>query len=105
MRHKVKQHHSEVTAYCKTEQTPLKQIDYATFGIYYKIHSHVVFTIICDKTYPLKLANGFIDSLITPFFDEAKCSLGAANFKSRLEGISSDHHFVRFDRTIKNKKK
>lgn len=84
MRHKVKQHHKEVTSYAKTEQTPLKQIDYATYGIYYKVNNHVVFTIIVEKSYPLKLANGFIDAIIAPFFDEVKCSLGAANYQSRL---------------------
>ena len=44
----------------------------------------MVFTMIVDKSYPIKLANGFIDSIITPFFDEAKCLLGAANYQSRL---------------------
>ena len=105
VRQKVKHHHAEVTSYTKTEQTPLKQIDYPNFGIYFKVNSYVVFTLIVDKSYPLKLANGFIDALIPPFFDEAKILLGAANFKSRLEGITSDHYFVKFDRTIKSKKK
>lgn len=105
VRQKVKQHHAEVTTYTKTEQTPLKQIDSPSYGIFFKVNSFVVFTVIVDKSYPLKLANGFIDALITPFFDEAKILLGAANFKSRLEGITSDHYFVKFDRTIKQKKK
>ena len=83
----------------------MKQIDYTTFGIYYKINNYVVFTLICDKTYPIKLANGFIDALITPFFDDAKCVFGASNFKSKLEEINTDHYFVRFDRVVKNKKK
>ena len=83
----------------------MKQIDYPSFGIFFKVNSYVVFTVIVDKSYPLKLANGFVDSLIPPFFDEAKIVLGAANFKSRLEAIESDHFFVKFDRTIKSKKK
>ena len=105
MRHKVKQHHSEVTSYSKTESSPLKQIDYPTFGIFYKVEHYVVFTVIVDKAYPLKLVNGFVDAIITPFFDEVKCLFGATNFKSKLEGISGDHYFVRFDRVIKGKKR
>jgi hypothetical protein len=94
-----------VTSYNKHEQTPLKQIEHPSYGIFYKINNYVVFTVIVDKAYPLKLANGFIDSIVTPFFDEAKIMLGVANFKSRLESITSDHYFVKFDRSIKNKKK
>ena len=75
------------------------------FGIFYKASNYVVFTIIVDKVYPLKLANGFIDSLINPFFDEFKCVLGVTNFKSRLESITSDYYFVKFDRKLKAKKK
>ena len=65
----------------------------------------MVFTVIVERGYPIKLANGFLDAIIGPFFDEAKCVLGSSNFKSRLEGIGSDHFFVKFDRTIKAKKK
>lgn len=65
----------------------------------------MVFTMIVEKSYPIKLANGFIDAIIPPFFDEIKCSLGAANYQSRLETINSDHYFVRFDRIVKAKKR
>jgi hypothetical protein len=105
VKHKVKKYHSEVTVFNKSEQTAIKQIDYPNFGIYYKVSNHVVFTVIVDKSYPPKLVNGFIDSLIPPFFDEAKCMLGSTNYQSRLESISSDHYFIKFDRTIKSKKK
>ena len=39
------------------------------------------------------------------FFDAAKCILGAENFQSRLEAIEGSHYFIKFDRTIKQKKK
>lgn len=69
VRHKVKKYHSEVTSYNKQDHTPLKQIQQASYGIFYKVSNYVVFTIIVDKAYPLKLANGFIDAIINPFFD------------------------------------
>ncbi len=94
-----------MTAYIKSETTSLKQIDFPTYGIFYKVSSFVVFTVIVDKSYPLKLSGAFIDALTAPFFDEVKCILGAANYKSRLESITADHYFIKFDRTIKAKKK
>lgn len=84
VKHKVKKYHSEVTVFNKSEHTPIKQIDHPSFGIYYKVNNHVVFTVIVDKSYPPKLANGFIESLMAPFFDEAKCLLGSSNYQSRL---------------------
>lgn len=105
VKHRVKKYHSEVTAYSKAEGCMLKQIDHPAFNIFYKVSSHVVFTGIFDKSYPAKLANGFLDALIPPFFDEAKCLFGVANFASRLEAVSSDHYFIKFDRTVKAKKR
>jgi len=69
VKHKVKKYHAEVTVYSKAEQTNLKQIDYPSFGIFYKVSKRVVFTVIVDKAYPIKLVNGFIDTIIPPFFD------------------------------------
>jgi hypothetical protein len=105
VKHKVKKYHSEVTSYSKAEHTALRQIEYPTYGLFYKVSSHVVFTVIVDKGYPLKLVNAFLESLIAPFFDEAKCILGATSFQSRLESLSGDHYFIKFDRTIKCRKK
>jgi hypothetical protein len=39
------------------------------------------------------------------FFEEAKCLLGSSNLTSRIENIEGSHYFVRFDRSIKLKKK
>jgi hypothetical protein len=69
VRHDVKRHHVESTAFSKAEETPLKHIQNINYGIFYKVSSHVVFTIIADRSYPPKLAASFIDSLVTPFFD------------------------------------
>lgn len=80
IKHKVKRYHCEVTMYNKTEQTSLKHIDNPYFGIFYKIHNYVIFTIIVDKVYPIKLAGAFIDSIIAPFFDEVKTQFTAANY-------------------------
>lgn len=80
IKHKVKRYHSEVTKYNKNEQSVLRHIDNPHFGIFYKVHSYVIFTIIVEKTYPIKLAGAFIEAIISPFFDEVKTQFTAANY-------------------------
>eukprot|EP00919_Chromeraceae_sp_WS-2016_P049719 GHVR01117717.1.p1 GENE.GHVR01117717.1~~GHVR01117717.1.p1 ORF type:complete len:109 (+),score=5.62 GHVR01117717.1:371-697(+) len=67
--------------------------------------SYVIFTVIVENAYPLKLVNSFINSISIAFFDEVKCLLGSDNYQSRLESIEGSHYFVKFDRTIKQKVK
>jgi hypothetical protein len=83
----------------------MRQIDNKSFGIFYKISSYVVFTVIVENGYPLKLVNVFLDTVITAFFDEAKTILGSNNLQSRLESIQGSHYFIKFDRIIKQKKR
>lgn len=83
----------------------MRQIEYPLFNIYYKIQERVVFTIVVDKKYPIKLAAAFINALVGPFFDKARCMLGADNFATRLESIEGSHYFIKFDQVIKQKKK
>jgi hypothetical protein len=65
----------------------------------------VVFALIADKSYPLKLAAAFLDSLIAPFFDEVRTHFTAANYESKLETLTAELYFIKFDRKIKEKKR
>jgi vesicle transport protein SEC22 len=105
IKHKVKRYHCEVTKYNKGEQTALKHIENHQFGIFYKVQNYVVFTIIVDKAYPIKLAGAFIDAIISPFFDEVKTQFTAAHYESKLESLNTELYFIKFDRKIKEKKR
>lgn len=91
--------------YGKAEPNKLKHIDHPVFGIFYKIHNYVVFTVIADKNYPIKLAGAFIDSIISPFFDEVKTLFTANHYESKLEALTTELYFIKFDRRIKEKKR
>ena len=62
----------------------MRQIENKSFGIFYKISSYVVFSVIVETGYPLKLINVFLDTVISSFFDEAKTILGTHDLQSRL---------------------
>lgn len=66
---KVKNFHREVTPSSKSTQQPIHQIENPKYSIYYKIQSYVVFTVIVELGYPLKLINIFIDVIVNAFFD------------------------------------
>ena len=80
VKHKVKRYLTEVAQYSRKDQSSLRHIDNTSFGIFYKVHNYVVFTLIVDKTYPLKLAAAFLDSIISPFFDEVRTHFTAASY-------------------------
>jgi hypothetical protein len=105
IKHKVKRYLLEVAQYAKKDQTSLKHIENSQFGVFYKIHNYVVFTAIVDKAYPIKLAAAFIDSIIAPFFDEVRTHFTAAQYESKLETLTSELYFIKFDRKIKEKKR
>jgi len=105
VKHKVKRYLTEVAQYSRKDQSSLRHIDNPSFGIFYKVHNYVVFTLIADKTYPLKLAAAFLDSIIAPFFDEVRTHFTAANYESKLETLTSELYFIKFDRKIKEKKR
>jgi hypothetical protein len=73
-----------VTKYSKGDQGIIKNIENTGFGVFYKIHNYVVFTIIVDKKYPIKLSAAFLEALIPPFFDEVKTHFTAAQYESKL---------------------
>ncbi len=72
--------------------------------IYYKISRFVIATVVLEKNYPIKLANLFIDTILKSFLDEVKTQFGV-DYQSKLETIDSNHHFIKFDRVIKAKRK
>lgn len=69
-----------MTKYSKGAEGSIKHIENTTFGVFYKIHNYVVFTIIVDKKYPIKLSAAFLEALIAPFFDEVKTHFTAAQY-------------------------
>lgn len=73
-----------MTKYSKGDQGAIKHIENSAFGVFYKIHNYVVFTIIVDKKYPIKLSAAFLEALIAPFFDEVKTHFTAAQYESKL---------------------
>ena len=69
MKVKIKKYHQESTSKTKEDYQSIRQIEAPQNAVYYKISMHVIFTVVCESTYPLKLANAFIDTVITAFFD------------------------------------
>ncbi|XP_031505904.1 uncharacterized protein LOC116268372 [Nymphaea colorata] len=53
IKHKVKRYLTEVAQYSRKDPNSLRHIENPTFGIFYKVHNYVVFTVIADKSYPL----------------------------------------------------
>lgn len=64
-----------------------------------------MFTVVTELGYPAKLSNAFLETISEAFFSEAKCILGSIDLGARLEAVEGSHYFVKFDRTIKKKKK
>ena len=73
-----------MTPFNKNIPNTLKQIENILFKIYYKVDNYVIFTVIVDNSYPIKLVNCYLDVIKNSFFDNAKSNFGAENMISRL---------------------
>lgn len=81
--------------------TVLKQIESSHFGIFYKLVDGIIYTVICDLQYPAKMANIYLDTIVSAFVDELKTTYGASvNIRSKIETIENSHYFIKFGRWL-----
>lgn len=102
---------NKAQAFLKTIQTtnnPLctVNIDSPNYVFHYKINENVVYLVIAEKKYPIKLAVCFLNEIDTGFTEELKNHFGtqSVSYYSKLETISRANYFIKFEKFIKKKR-
>ena len=81
-------------------------IDSKTYIMHYKINENIVYLVITNKSYPVKLAFCFLTEIDEGFTEELKNQFGtqSVSYYSKLETIDRANYFLRFEKFIKKKR-
>lgn len=102
---------NKAQAFLKTLQSSDKtlctvNIDSPSYVFHYKINENVVYLVIAEKKYPIKLAVCFLNEIDTGFQEELMNHFGSQSisYYSKLETISRANYFIKFEKFIKKKR-
>uniref|UniRef100_A0A0G4I3T2 Vesicle-trafficking protein SEC22b n=1 Tax=Chromera velia CCMP2878 TaxID=1169474 RepID=A0A0G4I3T2_9ALVE len=78
----------------------------ATF--YYLVEDGVCYMTLCQKNFPKKLSFAYLEDLHRAFLEELKKEFGTSSnvdYRSHIDTIEKPYYFIKFDRTIQQKKR
>eukprot|EP01017_Pseudomicrothorax_dubius_P031387 TRINITY_DN4000_c0_g1_i1.p2 TRINITY_DN4000_c0_g1~~TRINITY_DN4000_c0_g1_i1.p2 ORF type:complete len:256 (+),score=61.87 TRINITY_DN4000_c0_g1_i1:965-1732(+) len=70
----------------------------------YKVVEGVIYLVLSDSKYPVKLANAYLDDVQSAFTEELKTAFGAMDYRNKIETIEKPYFFIKFERVLKRKK-
>merc|ERR1719487_3023491 len=77
------------------------------FVFHYYIAEGVVYMVLCERSYPKKLAFAFLEDIHKCFQEELKREFGTrsgVDYRSHIDTIEKPYYFIKFDRTIQKKR-
>jgi len=87
------------------EEDHLRKANVDNLDLFYKMHDGVIYMALCEKNYPIKLANSFLEELHAGFQQEVRSHYGTSvDYRSKIETIEEPYYFLKFDKFIKKLK-
>jgi len=87
------------------EEDHLRKANVDNLDLFYKMHDGVIYMALCEKNYPIKLANSFLEELHAGFQQEVRNHYGTSvDYRSKIETIEEPYYFLKFDKFIKKLK-